>query len=180
MSERGPGPLDRHGAIDQRLDSGRFEGPFRTLGIDKVIMVAENAPHPHRSGDSREAFDEALSVGVSSVHLIAGEDDEIGIEPIRHIPQPRHAVRIHVGAGVNVGDLQDLEPVPRRGKIRKVETLPTHAGQIESVRESISAEAHRAGSGQTGIFEEFSSGKHFPGALRRPRSPRRHGMFDLL
>jgi hypothetical protein len=53
------------------------------LGIDEVIVVAEDAPHTQRCRNPAETLHEELRVAVASVHLVAGEDDEVGIESLR-------------------------------------------------------------------------------------------------
>jgi len=92
-------------------------------------VVAENPEHAERRRDAGKAADEEVGVDPAAVDLIAGEDDEIGRQRVDQVADPEHPVDRHVGAGVDVGDLQDRRPSHCGGSVGRSRVVARSPGR---------------------------------------------------
>ena len=155
-------------------DAGGAKGPLGDLGVDEVVVVAENAPRTQRRRDPRESLCEELGIGLAAVHLVAGEEDHVRRQPQGELADAFHAIDAHIGPGVNIGDLEDAQPVPLAGKGWQGQGLTTDSRPVERTGETVSGETECPGGGEGGIFYEASSGEQtrVPPATAVARAPR--------
>jgi len=107
--------------VDQRLDAGPFERPNGQVGIGRVVMISQDAPDPQGRFQSLESLNEPLGIGGTPIQLVTGEDNEVSAQSrgqLGDLSTPPHRRK---WAGVDIGNLQNLEPIPCWGKLREIQ-----------------------------------------------------------